>query len=232
MKRIFFVYTLASLFCLVSCNNSSIDKPSDDKMRECLGNELANKVIIESYIQEDGLTREKDGVKYYEGYFNADIKFIANYNNFKVGEQYKIIKGTVAFMKTENGWNCQSFDMSAANLVKIKVQGENSDHINSDEFDDVPNQTTSQSSTVSKTHGTYPQGTDKLLTASDISNLSKSQLKIMRNEIFARHGYIFKTTDMQQYFSSQTWYKPMYDDVDNALTNIEKNNAALIKKYE
>lgn len=112
---------------LCACNALSNEQPSQDKMKECLGNELANKAIIESYEQQDGLKREKDGVKYYEGYFNAEIKFIANYNNYKAGEQYKIIKGTVSFMKTDNGWNCQGFDMSAAKLVEIKQQAESAE---------------------------------------------------------------------------------------------------------
>jgi len=139
-------------FCILicSCNFFSKDKPTDDKMKECLGNELANKAIIESYEQQDGLTREKDGVKYYEGYFNAEIKFIANSANYKAGEQYKIIKGTISFMKTENGWNCQSFDMSASNLVKIKEQGESSEHINARE-NAVPKQVSTQNNPQDET---------------------------------------------------------------------------------
>lgn len=33
----------------------------------------------------------------------------------------------------------------------------------------------------------------------DIDNLSISQLRIMRNEIFARYGYVFKSADLQEY---------------------------------
>jgi hypothetical protein len=54
----------------------------------------------------------------------------------------------------------------------------------------------------------------------------------MRNEIFARHGYIFKTNDMKLYFESQAWYSPKYEDVTSFLTEIEKGNIELIKRYE
>lgn len=54
----------------------------------------------------------------------------------------------------------------------------------------------------------------------------------MRNEIFARHGYIFKTDDMRQYFNSQNWYSPMYNEVSSSLSSIEKYNVEFIKKYE
>jgi hypothetical protein len=65
---------------------------------------------------------------------------------------------------------------------------------------------------------------------------SLQNLKIMRNEIFARHGYKFKTKDMADYFGAQAWYVPQYDDVTTRLTDIEHLNIALIqeleKKYE
>jgi len=217
--------------CIFSCK----DKPSDDQLKECLANELSNKALIESFEQQDGLTREKDGVKYYEGYFNAEIKFVSNSSTFNAGDRYKIIKGTVSFMKTEKGWNCQRFDMPVSNLVKIKEQGESSEHIDSKEEEVLPPQSTPQNDFSKRTPsiaGVYPQASERLLSVSDVSGLSKWQLKIMRNEIFARRGYIFKTADMQQYFNAESWYKPIYDDVSNALTNIEKANIEFIKKFE
>jgi hypothetical protein len=54
----------------------------------------------------------------------------------------------------------------------------------------------------------------------------------MRNEIFARHGYIFTTPEMTAYFSQMSWYTPRYYDVSSLLTPIEKKNIAFIKRYE
>ena len=54
------------------------------------------------------------------------------------------------------------------------------------------------------------------------------QLDIMRNEIFAAHGYKFKTKKWQEYFSKKSWYKPRYDNVDNMLNPIEKKNAEFL----
>ncbi len=62
--------------------------------------------------------------------------------------------------------------------------------------------------------------------------LGLRDLKIMRNEIFARHGYIFKTADMINHFSNESWYKPMYNDVTSKLSYIEKTNVNFIKSYE
>ena len=54
------------------------------------------------------------------------------------------------------------------------------------------------------------------------------ELDIMRNEIFADYGYKFKSPDWQNYFYGKRWYKPMYDDVNDQLTEIDKHNIKII----
>ncbi len=62
--------------------------------------------------------------------------------------------------------------------------------------------------------------------------MSSPELKIMRNEIFARHGYIFKTDAMKRYFSRQPWYRPESDNVVDRLSPIELANVETIKAAE
>jgi hypothetical protein len=73
---------------------------------------------------------------------------------------------------------------------------------------------------------------DILLTEDDLIGLSKKELKILRNEIYARHGYIFKSKDLQDYFSNKSWYSPMYKNVAEKLSTIEIKNINFIKKHE
>jgi small-conductance mechanosensitive channel len=80
--------------------------------------------------------------------------------------------------------------------------------------------------------GSYPEASERDLDDSELSDMTERELKIMRNEIFARHGYIFKTKDMKNYFSAQSWYRPMYSNVTNRITIIEKKNIDLIKSFE
>lgn len=80
--------------------------------------------------------------------------------------------------------------------------------------------------------GKYPEGSMRLLNADDVAGKSSWELKIMKNEIYARHGYIFKSPELKGYFESQTWYRPIYDDVSDMISNVEKENAAFIKGYE
>jgi len=60
----------------------------------------------------------------------------------------------------------------------------------------------------------------RLLTWDELSGLNGSELRVARNEIYARHGRIFKDQQLAQYFSHFSWYQPLYADV--RLSKIEK----------
>lgn len=45
----------------------------------------------------------------------------------------------------------------------------------------------------------------KELKKSDLEDLSKSELRLARNEIYARHGRRFQDQELQDYFDSQEW---------------------------
>lgn len=80
--------------------------------------------------------------------------------------------------------------------------------------------------------GQYMHASKRMLSADDLDGMTKQELKIMRNEIFARYGYKFKTPDMQEHFASQSWYQPTVTDVSRRLTPIEKKNIEFIKSFE
>lgn len=63
-------------------------------------------------------------------------------------------------------------------------------------------------------------------------NLSSDQLYIARNEIFARHGYIFKDKKLQEYFEAQAWYKPNPDAKGETTDPVEKDNVETIRDME
>ncbi|HEX8688451.1 MAG TPA: YARHG domain-containing protein [Pyrinomonadaceae bacterium] len=54
----------------------------------------------------------------------------------------------------------------------------------------------------------------------------------LRNEIYARHGKVFKDRWLQGYFKSFDWYRPDPKYTDAALTQVERQNAAAIAAYE
>lgn len=50
------------------------------------------------------------------------------------------------------------------------------------------------------------------LTKKMLPNLHKPELRVARNLIFARHGYIFKSQDLKDLFSTFNWYEPQVED--------------------
>ncbi|MBO2009455.1 YARHG domain-containing protein [Hymenobacter negativus] len=81
--------------------------------------------------------------------------------------------------------------------------------------------------------GEYPQASYQVLQVAALNKYSKAQLVLMRNEVFARYGYIFSTANgMLAHFKKQDWYDPSTTDVSRLLTEIEKKNIALLKASE
>ena len=50
----------------------------------------------------------------------------------------------------------------------------------------------------------------------------------MLNEIYARHGMIFKDDALQRHFKEQKWYKPMSYNVFSQLSKTEKQNVTFL----
>jgi len=78
----------------------------------------------------------------------------------------------------------------------------------------------------------YQWLSERLATADDLAGKSQSELRIMRNTIYAMHGYIFKTADMKEHFGNLSWYQARKNDVSSELSSIERKNVMLIQRYE
>ncbi|MDX6531863.1 MAG: hypothetical protein QOH41_4153 [Blastocatellia bacterium] len=73
---------------------------------------------------------------------------------------------------------------------------------------------------------------NKLISDQMLRGLSLHELRLLRNEIYARHGRIFKTLWIQQYFGGQPWYDPKEDFKDEEISGSDKTNIETIVKYE
>ncbi len=71
-----------------------------------------------------------------------------------------------------------------------------------------------------------------LLSENDLKNLKKLELEIIRNTIFARHGYSFKKKSFRQFFDPVDWYIPVTDDMSGKLTLIEQKNIVLLNRFQ
>ena len=93
-------------------------------------------------------------------------------------------------------------------------------------------------SNMTKYDGDYilPESGTRLLNENDIKGLSKYDLALARNEIYARHGRKFQTAEYSTYFSSKPWYhidpNYNYSDDDGNLNEIERENVMFILEAE
>lgn len=77
----------------------------------------------------------------------------------------------------------------------------------------------------------YPSDSEYILD-SYLNLCSKNEVALIRNEIYARHGYIFKLPEYRNYFNSKYWYSPNSNFSTNMFNTIEKANIQTIVNYE
>ena len=73
---------------------------------------------------------------------------------------------------------------------------------------------------------------NKLISERLLKGLSLHELRLLRNEVYARHGRAFRAGWLQQYFWSQPWYEQKDDFKDEEVSGSDKTNVETIVKYE
>ncbi len=73
---------------------------------------------------------------------------------------------------------------------------------------------------------------NKPITEQMLRGLSLHELRLLRNEIYARHGRMFKAPWLQQHFFFQPWYTPDENFKDEQLSGNDKLNVETIANYE
>ena len=74
--------------------------------------------------------------------------------------------------------------------------------------------------------------TTEVLTAETFEGLFTEDLRVLRNEIYARHGRVFKDAELQKTFAAMSWYQPNPAYTDSLLTEVEQKNLKLIVEAE
>ncbi|MFN6377701.1 MAG: YARHG domain-containing protein [Flavobacteriales bacterium] len=72
----------------------------------------------------------------------------------------------------------------------------------------------------------------ELLDKSFVENLTKADIFIIRNSIYARHGYAFEYPSLTAFFGEFDWYVPISTDITASLTDIELKNIEILLRYE
>lgn len=74
----------------------------------------------------------------------------------------------------------------------------------------------------------------QVYTIEQLSPFSLLELRLIRNGIFARYGYVFEDEDLSNYYSQFDWYKPDYGKkiTYSDLNKYQQKNIDLIKEIE
>ncbi|COQ13887.1 Predicted membrane protein [Streptococcus pneumoniae] len=236
-------------------NGKEIDKTDDKKFEKQYGPFLPGNQVFQSEYKNDyvKLSREEKVVLMKQSQNNVTIdltlqgQYITVQTNAPGATLYVNQKPVTALIGEEITWGPVATDGSAT--IYLERNGESGrettqvETVTALSSYNLPFQTKSTEKTVvynvipPPTTGyvyngfIFPDSDIRKLTSADLTYLSKEQLKIARNEIYARHGHIFQTKDMQAYFAKQSWYRenPYFT---GTLTDIETYNIELIKSRE
>lgn len=80
-----------------------------------------------------------------------------------------------------------------------------------------------------------PESSTRLLTDSDVSHLSLREINYAKNEIYARHGRLFDSAELQDYFNSKSWYSGTVSPEnfrESMLSETEKKNVEFLREKE
>ncbi len=99
------------------------------------------------------------------------------------------------------------------------------------------NKTTAKQNTAKNDYYIIPGSDSRYLNYNDIAGLSSWEIKLAKNEIYARYGRKFKNSDIQSHFDDQMWYSGTVSasndsSIENKLNKYERENIEFLKKYE
>lgn len=107
---------------------------------------------------------------------------------------------------------------------KIETEGTFSDKGSTEEIDYT-------NEDIEKDAFLFPSDT-VLITEEELEKLDDKTVELIKNEIYARHGYIFTNRALKKYFESFNWYEPSEEYSPNLLNPTEKANLKTIKKFQ
>lgn len=77
-----------------------------------------------------------------------------------------------------------------------------------------------------------PESNSRVLEEEELLGMTKAELRIARNEIYARYGWRFESEELADHFEGKAWYVPGENVDDAILSDVERANIKLITEME
>lgn len=126
------------------------------------------------------------------------------------------------------------FDNEKLYITPFKIMDENGEDLIA-AFEQEKTSETDSKTSDSGSDYILPQSASRLLTDSDIRGLDIREINYAKNEIYARHGRLFQSAELQNYFNSKSWYHGTVEPgafTDSMLSAIEQKNAEYLSNIE
>ena len=242
----------------VTAQDLDVDQNVKDIKKDCkkIKNDISNKRYhldnshenLEIYVSKDGdikeikVSKDKksqdcDREYYYDDYMeiyfmrehtmmNMNMKCITTYDDIliryiKDGDSYDYKK------IPENKWSYFTLE-----------EGKDLYEMYHDDYDeDSDDYSYNDEDDYSSTDYILLNSDERYIDKSELSSLGQWQLRLARNEIYARYGYSFEDEELRRYFLNKSWYEEdssINKDTwsDDCLNEYEKANRDLIVSYE
>ena len=163
---------------------------------------LYEQICRDMQSQLNGEYVDKNGAKYIFDYSTCSLgNEVPQMTKFTFGEEYDT---PINVIKVANKAYFFFFTTEGLELYNAKYDSESDEYSKGSLYATLMH--------IDKGEGRWPFTAIQIINPAMLSNYSKKDLRLMRNEILARKGYNFTSPDLQKYFSSKFWYKPAKDN--------------------
>ncbi len=224
MKKLLFVQSFLLAILLFSCKNTEEPKAPEQIV-------VDTKPFIGSYVGLFGENKINVTIlTMFDG--KIDGKSIVAGNERRFSGSYVVVNGGVHVVANEPGDDKNDgvfeFDLSVNNPNSLTGNWKGNSNGSNKNYSLLR-----KDFVYDEKNGIYSELSTRKMEIDELYNdYLEKELRIMRNEIFARHGMAFKSKDLRKIFEKYDWYVPMKKDVTDELTPVEKHNLSLIKQVE
>ncbi len=194
-----------------------------------------------TFISADGVSIELDACCYDGTDFvkTAEFGFLGS-DYYELGkEETELIKQlelmgfdkTAAAIYDRDIFHLYAADEGVEPIFKISII--NSNAIGETSFNEKPTAVIRQiNAGPVEEEFLLPESNSRILEAQELSGMTKAELRIARNEIYARYGWRFESEELADYFEGKAWYVPGENVDDTILSDVERANIKLITEME